>query len=284
MHQDVAHMTHGICSARLNKLFNPETGRTITIPMDHGFYVGNIPGLEDPWRVLETLIEEKVDATLLSYGLGKLTNSLFLSKDAPARVLAMDATLRGTVPGENAGVLDNDMFCTVEQALKWGFDAVKVLLIWGLEPELQMKQFKTIGRLVAQCDRWDMPLMIEPVLWGKNIPPHLTEDPDTIAHAARIALEMGADILKVPYTGDVAHFRSLTQRMRVPVVILGGAGMESTEKVLQTALDSVRGGGRGVVFGRNVWQNGKMREIIRGLKTVVNEEREVREVMESYRL
>jgi class I fructose-bisphosphate aldolase len=277
-------MTHSICSSRLKKLFNPATGRTITIPMDHGFYVGNIRGLEDPWRVLEILIEERVDATLLSFGLGKITNGLFLSKDAPARILAMDATLRGTVPGENVGILDLDMFCTIEQALKWGFDAVKVLLIWGLEPEIQMKEIRAIGELVAQCDRWDMPIMIEPVLWGRNIPPHKKDDPETIAHAARIALEMGADILKVPYPGDVEHFRSLTEMLRVPVVILGGAGMGTTEKILQTALDSVRGGGRGVVFGRNVWQNGRLRELIRGLKEVVYEEKEVREVMAAHGL
>jgi fructose-bisphosphate aldolase, class I len=277
-------MTHGICSARLKKLFNPANGRSITIPMDHGFYRGNIKGLEDPWRVLEMLIEEKIDATLLSFGLGKITNGLFLAKDAPARILAMDATLQSIVPGEYQGILDFDMFCTIEQALKWGFDAVKVLLIWGLDPEIQMKEIRNIGELVAQCDRWDMPVMIEPVLWGKNIPPNKKNDPDTIAHAARIALEMGADILKVPYTGDVGHFRSLTERLRVPVVILGGAGMETTEQVLQTALDSVRGGGKGVVFGRNVWQNGKVKEIIRGLKEVVYEEKEVREVMKTHRL
>jgi class I fructose-bisphosphate aldolase len=112
--------------------------------------------------------------------------------------------------------------------------------------------------------------MIEPVLWGAHIPPDLKNDPDTIAHAARIALEMGADILKIPYTGDREHFRGLVERSRVPVVILGGTDMSGTRQVLQTAGDSVAAGGRGVVYGRVVWQHRNMRGLLRALKEVVH--------------
>jgi fructose-bisphosphate aldolase, class I len=277
-------MNLGICSSRLRKLFNPSNGKSIIIPMDHGFYQGNIKGLEDPYRVTEILIEEKVDATLLSFGMGKVTNGLFLTKDAPARILAMDSTLLGNVPGEFHGIVDFDMFVGIEQALKWGFDAVKVLMIWGLDNDIQMKEISAIGRLIVQCDRWDVPIMIEPVLWGKHIPSGKKNDPDTIAHAARIAVEMGADILKVPYTGTVDHFRSLVERSRVPVVILGGTEMGNTEDILRTALGSVKAGGRGIVFGRAVWQNERMRELIRALKEVVYEEKDVPGVLAKYGL
>jgi DhnA family fructose-bisphosphate aldolase class Ia len=56
------------------------------------------------------------------------------------------------------------------------------------------------------------------------------------------------------------------ERSRVPVVILGGTEMGNTEDILRTALGSVKAGGRGIVFGRAVWQNERMRELIRALK------------------
>ncbi len=262
-------MSHSL-QQRLNRLFHQRYGTSVTIPMDHGFYLGNIQGLEDPCRVLETLLEEGVDATLLSFGLGKLTRPLFTSRNAPARILAADCALVTNLPGVRQGFFDFDLFVGVEQALKWGFDAVKVLLIWGLEHEHQMNELRAIGELVRQCDRWDVPLMIEPVLWGGHVPPEQKDDPDTIAHAARIALEMGADILKIPYTGDREHFAGLVERSRVPVVILGGTDMSGARQVLQTAGDSVTAGGKGVVFGRVVWQHRKMREMVRALKDVVH--------------
>jgi class I fructose-bisphosphate aldolase len=232
--------------------------------------------------VLEELLDEGVDATLMSFGMGKITRGLFGSGDAPGKILSADCALITNIPGERHGFFDFDLFIEIEQALRWGFHAVKVLMIWGLDYEHQMNEIKAIGELARQCDRWNMPLMIEPVLWGRHIPSERKADPETIAHAARIALEMGADILKVPYTEDVDHFTSIVERSRVPVLVLGGTDMRNAEHVLQTARDSVVAGGRGVVFGRVVWQDGRAREMVRGLKMVVHDLAEVSEVMDAH--
>jgi class I fructose-bisphosphate aldolase len=269
---------------RLSRLFNGKTGRSVTIPLDHGFYLGNAPGLEDPCRVLEEILDEGVDATLMSFGIGKITRDLFDGENAPGRILSADCVMLTNVPGEHHGFFDFDLFIEIEQALRWGFHAVKVLLIWGLDYEYQMNEIRAVAELARQCDRWNMPLMIEPVLWGRHIPPDRKDDPDTIAHAARIALEMGADILKVPYTGSVDHFKSLVERTPIPVVVLGGTDMRDTRHVLQTARDSVDAGGKGVVFGRVVWQSGQMKGLIRGLKDVVHDLAGVDEVMERHDL
>jgi class I fructose-bisphosphate aldolase len=264
---------------KLSRLFNPEKGKSITIPMDHGFYLGNIQGLEDPVRVLEDLLEEGIDATLLSFGLGKVTSHLFGSDDSPGRIISADCALITNVPGVRQGFFDFDLYIQVEQALKWGFEAVKVLLIWGLDHEHQMNEIKAIGELARQCDKWDIPLMIEPVLWGRHIPEQRKNDPEMLAHAARIAMEMGADILKVPYTGSVEHFRQLVDSVQVPVVILGGTDMSSTREVLRTAREATAAGGKGVVFGRVVWQNGHMRGLVRALKEVVYDQADEEQVM-----
>jgi class I fructose-bisphosphate aldolase len=99
-----------------------------------------------------------------------------------------------------------------------------------------------------------------------------------------MAAEMGADILKVPYTGSVDHFRCMVEKIHLPVVILGGADMSSNEQVLRTARESVLAGGVGIAFGRSVWQSGNPRAVIRALKDVVYEEREVEEVLQRFEL
>jgi class I fructose-bisphosphate aldolase len=272
-------MSEGTRSSRMGKLFNSTYGKSIIIPIDHGFYAGNVKGLEDPYAITELLIEEGADATIMSLGMGKITKQLFSGKTVPARVLAVDYFLFSNIPGEHRGIQDYDLFFTIEQALKWEFVAVKVLLIWGLDMAIQMKEIERIGRVVSECDKSEMPLMIEPVLWGSHIPPERRNEPDAIAHTCRIAAEMGADILKVPYTGNVEHFRGIVEMTRLPIVILGGADMSSREQVLRTARDSVIAGGRGIAFGRSVWQSGNTREMIRALKDVVYEKKDVSKVL-----
>ena len=254
---------------RLRRLFNPEYGRSIIIPIDHGYYLGNTKGLEDPFSIMQILLEEEVDATILTYGLAKITNEYFTSKHAPARILAIDNAILSNIPGNPSEFLDFELGVSVEQALKSGFDVIKVLLIWGLDPAIQMKEIKEISHLVSQCDNWEIPLMIEPLLLGSHIPKDQRNDPQLIAHASRIAVELGADILKIPYPGNREQFSTIVERSRVPVLILGGADMETPAEMFRTARESVQAGGRGIVFGRSVWQNGQIRELIRGLKDAV---------------
>ena len=259
----------GVKELRLRRLFNPKYDKSLIIPIDHGYYLGNTNGLEDPFRIMQILLEEEVDATILTYGLAKITNEFFASRHAPARILAIDNAILSNIPGNPIEFLDFELGVSVEQALKAGFDAIKVLLIWGLDPAIQMKEIKAISSLVSQCDNWEIPLMIEPLLLGKHIPKDRRNDPELIAHASRIAVELGADILKIPYPGNEKALSDIVTRSRVPVLILGGADMETPAEMLRTARESIQAGCEGIVFGRSVWQHDRIRELVRGLKDAV---------------
>jgi class I fructose-bisphosphate aldolase len=269
---------------RIRRLFNPVYDRSIIIPIDHGYYLGNPKGLEDPYSTLQILLEEGVDATILTYGLAKITNEAFVSKNAPSRILAIDNAILSNIPGDPKDFIDFELGVTVEQALKSGFDAVKVLLVWGLETGIQMKEIKAISHLVLQCDSWEMPLMIEPLLMGNHIPEDQRNNPELVAHASRIAVELGADLLKIPYTGNQQHFKTIVERSHIPVLILGGADMGTPEEMFRTARESVQAGGRGIVFGRSVWQNDKIRELIRGLKDAVYGMDHEKKIVDKYNL
>jgi class I fructose-bisphosphate aldolase len=257
-------------STRISRLFNSTTGRSIIIPVDHGIAMGAIPGLWDPLDVLARLAALRIEGTLLTPGMWKIASALFQSRDAPARVLTADLPLFSTLPGEPADVSESDVFVSADFALRHAFDAVKVLLIWGLEREKQMSNLKMVGRMADDCDRCGLPLMVEPVLWGPGVPPERKNDPALIESAARIALELGADILKVPYTGEIEPFGELVRRLRVPVLVLGGPKMGSIRDVFQAAHDSMRAGARGIVFGRNVWQHPSMDDVVRALNAIVH--------------
>ena len=258
-------------AARIARLVNPSSGRSVIIPIDHGIVMGAIDGLKDPIEVLERLIALRIDATLLTPGLWKVAQPLFTRRDAPARVLTADLPLSSTLPGGPASFTENDLMVSVEFALRHAFDAVKVILLWGLERHEQMANLKLVGNIAEQCDRWGLPLMVEPVLWGSGVPPEKKSDPLLIESAARVALELGADILKIPYTGEPEAFGDLVRRLRVPVFVLGGPKMGTLADIFSVAHHSVAAGARGIVFGRNVWQNPSMDAVVRGLMDVVHD-------------
>ncbi len=256
---------------RLGRIFDPRSGRTVVIPIDHGIALGATAGLENARAVLSRLIAAGIDGTLLNPGMARQTADLFAARGAPARVLTADLPLHSNVPGEVETIRAYDLIADVDDALRLGVDAVKTMIVWGLEHDLQMKIIARIGELRRACNQWEMPLMIEPVLWGPAIAEERKNDPALIAHACRICVELGADILKAPYVADQGALRDLVAQTPVPVVILGGKKVERVADVLEMAEGAVRAGVRGVVFGRNVWQHDDPSAIVAALRRVVHE-------------
>lgn len=255
---------------RLSHLVNPTSRKSVTIPVDHGIALGSIPGLTEPLAVLARLIELGVDAVLLGPGLAKISTGMFERRDAPARILTVDYALFSSIPGRPAGASETGMISSVECALRYDCDCLKVVLVWGLERDKQLENLKLVGKLADECDKAGLPLMVEPVLWGDLIPREVKNDPELIEHAARIGLEVGADVLKIPYTGDPESFSRMVRRLSVPVMVLGGPKMGTSRDLLQIASDSIRSGAQGIVFGRNVWQSASMEPLVRALQDVVH--------------
>lgn len=120
---------------RMQNLFNAESGKSLITPIDHGFYMGAVKGLEDPVGMIEKLIEYKVDGTLMSFGLNKIASKYFGTQDYLPKIMTADYILFGEVPGEPKGVLANTYYSSVELAAKYNFDAIKVLFSWGTDVE-----------------------------------------------------------------------------------------------------------------------------------------------------
>ncbi len=165
------------------------------------------------------------------------------------------------------GVSSNSkvLVATVEEALKYGADAVSIHINVGAETEAQMLQ--DMGMVSRQCNEWGMPLIAMAYPRGPKIEDSF--DPHAVAHAARVAMELGADIVKCSYTGDIDSFRDVVRGAMVPVVIAGGPKMDSDMDILHMVHDSLEAGGHGVSMGRNIFQHKNVKGIMSAVSEIV---------------
>ena len=128
---------------------------------------------------------------------------------------------------------------------------------------------KDLGQVAEQCCRWGIPLLS--MMYVRDGSKESEYDPGKIRHAARAAEELGADIIKVNYTGSAADFIEITQSVKVPVIIAGGPKMNSTLELLTMVSEAVGAGARGVAIGRNVFQHSQPLLLCKAIRQILNE-------------
>jgi len=106
--------------------------------------------------------------------------------------------------------------------------------------------------------------------------------PEVVNIATRAGAELGADIVKTNYTGDIDSFKEIVNGAHVPVIIAGGPKMDTTKDLLNMVYDSVQAGGSGVAFGRNVFQAEDPRKIISAIAKIVHQNYTADEVLKEY--
>ena len=137
---------------------------------------------------------------------------------------------------------------------------------------------KDFGEISYQARTWGMPLLAMIYPRGEKIDNEY--DVKYVKHAARLGHEMGADLVKVPYTGTPDTFHEVTSGCAIPVVIAGGAKMDSDRDILEMVKGSVEAGGAGVSIGRNVFQHASPEKMVRAISAIVHQEVSVDEALE----
>ena len=246
---------------RLERIINRDTKRAIIIPMDHGLTVGAIDGLIDMPAAVNDMAEGGADAVLMHKGLVRCGHRKY-GKDMGLIVHLSASTVLS--PMSNTKVLVG----TVEEAITLGADAVSVHVNLGDDNERAM--LNDFGRVSAACEQWGMPLLAMVYARGPKISSGY--DPALIAHCVRVGVELGADIVKVPYTGSLDSFAEVVRLCCVPVVIAGGERMGSTVEFLRMVYDSLRAGGAGLSVGRNIFQHPRRVDLVRAVRALVHED------------
>jgi fructose-bisphosphate aldolase/2-amino-3,7-dideoxy-D-threo-hept-6-ulosonate synthase len=126
-----------------------------------------------------------------------------------------------------------------------------------------------LGKVSDECDFYGIPLLAMMYPRGPKI--QNEHAPDVIAHAARIGAELGADIIKTNYTGNIETFKEVVESCPIPVVIAGGPKCKSNDEVLQTTFDAMKAGAAGLSIGRNVFQCENPTQIVKALSAIVHQ-------------
>jgi class I fructose-bisphosphate aldolase len=152
------------------------------------------------------------------------------------------------------------------------------------EPELFRQCVENISRVRADCHRYGMPLMIEPLVMLPNDQRggyQVDGDVEKIVTLVRLASEMGADIIKADPTDNAEEFHRVVEAARVPVLVRGG-GKEELNVVLRKSSELMRQGAKGLVYGRNVYQHAKPKAIVKALMAIIHQGADGEQAWEIY--
>ena len=251
---------------RLERIMNRNTGRTVIIPMDHGFTLGQIDGLGDMPKVIGEISDGGANAIVLHKGMVKAGHRKH-GRDIGLIVHLSASTSLNPDPN------DKVMVCTVEEAIALGADAVSIHINLGAPQESKM--IEEAGRVSKDCTKWGMPLLIMISPRGEGIDP---TSPGAIGLCVRVAEEIGADIIKTSYTGDPESFKKITAACSVPVLVAGGEKAGDLE-TLKTVKEAVSAGCAGVALGRNSFQREDPAKFIRALCSVVHDKKDPKDAL-----
>ena len=231
-------------SNRLSRIFDPASGRTNMLAVDHGYFLGPITGMEAPQTVVAPLLPY-ADALMATRG-------LLRSSVDPALPRSIVLRVSGGTSIVGPSLSDETVITTVEDAIRLNAAAVALSVFVGTEHERQT--LGGLARLVDEAGRYDLPVLAVTAV-GKELG---TYDARYLGLATRICAELGADMVKT-YATDGFE-----------AVVAGGKRLDSVRDVLSLASEAVTAGAAGIDFGRNVWQSDNPVATIQALRAVVH--------------
>ncbi len=244
---------------RLERIIDRASHKTVIIPMDHGVTVGPVEGLADMRKTVSNVVSGGANAILMHKGIVRAGHR------GTGRDVGLIIHLSGGTslsPDPNA----KELVCTVEEAIKLGADAVSVHINLGAETDKEM--LWQLGRVSERCLEWQMPLVAMMYTRGADITDEY--DVNNVKQAARVGAELGADIVKVVYTGSVESFTEVVRGCPVPVVIAGGPKMGSDKDIFKMVRDAIEAGAAGVSIGRNAFQHRDPAKMVQALSKMVH--------------
>jgi DhnA family fructose-bisphosphate aldolase class Ia len=230
-------------------------GRSLVVAFDHGIGGANHGGMAVPGRTLDELIGAGADAVLATVGLAHQF------QEKLARV----------------GLVINLDLCTgheevaVREATLLGADMGKFIFTpWSKDVPDSLAR---TAHVVAVAHDYGFPLMIEPIpVSFEQTDAHTAEN---IGQAAKMACEVGADVVKMQYTGDPASFQQIMSTLYRPVVILGGPSRNDDRGLLQMVRDTLDAGAVGITIGRNIWGHERPGHMVGAMAALIHEDASV---------
>lgn len=237
---------------RLNRILNPQTQKGVMVAYDHGLMLGPIPGLGPTRERLRQFVDGGADAILMPPGTLRASAD-FLAGTRVGIIVRLDWTnmwraseLLGFQEGRTCPI------AAVEEAIRWGADAVLTYLFVGLnDAAAEAEEVRRNAEVNRACERFGMVHIIESMARGARVgSPNRKE---FVALHTRLAGELGADLIKTDFLETEEETTAVVSASLVPILLAGGLKMDDT-RALEVIERSVRAGAAGIIFGRNVFQ------------------------------
>ncbi|MHB8277417.1 MAG: class I fructose-bisphosphate aldolase [Candidatus Humimicrobiaceae bacterium] len=253
---------------RMRRLFNEKSGKILVIALDHAIGWGVIEGIDKINETMGKIIMAEPDAITMQKGIIEKCYSNFSSKIP----FIMKATSFAPFhPTYDAQIGD------VEEAVRLGADAIAIgCTVCGKE---QAELLKQMAKITKEAASYGMPTVAHIYPKGNLINEDERYSYQYVSYAARVAAEIGIDIVKTFYTGNPDSYRKVIESCPARVVVSGGPKMPELKDVLIMTKNAMEMGAYGVTFGRNVWQAEDPIKVIKGLKMIIHENKKVDEVI-----
>jgi len=246
---------------RLNRIFAHPSKRLCSVAVDHfvGYQRGLPEGLANLPQTLKKVIEGKPDAITMFKGVAKGLWEPYAGR-IPLIIQAVSFT------ADDALI---ECLATPDEVLRLGADAIAVSL--GVRGPNEGKFLSILAEMVSQADKINLPVIAHIYPRDFSKAPAVVFDHDNIMWAVRCGIECGADVIKVPFTGDVESFKEIIATSPVPVVAAGGPRCETLQSALEMMAKVVASGSRGGTIGRNLWGTPNPTLALRAFRAVIHD-------------
>jgi len=245
---------------RLRRIFDQKSGKTVIVPMDHGISMGPVKGIADIRDTVDKIAEGGASAIVIHKGLVPYAGPAVGNKLGLIVHISASTSI-------SADPNYKRLVASVADVVTLGADAISIHCNIGGGREDDM--VADFGLVADECRAVGMPLLAMCYPRGPNVKNQF--DPEAVKHCARLAAELGADVVKTNYTGSIDSFKEVVRGTPIPVVIAGGPKMKSDSDLLSMVYDAMQAGAKGVSIGRNVFQHDDVVGITKALARIVFE-------------
>jgi len=240
---------------RLNRIIRPETGRTVMLAVDHGYFMGPTTKLENPRATIEPLLPH-ADSLMITRGIVR-------SSVAPAAAVPVVLRVSGGTSILNEDLSDEGIMTAMKDAVRLNAAAVALSIFVGTPHERET--LLNLGALVTEGQEYGMPVLAVTAV-GKELE---KRDARYLGLCCRIAAEAGAQIVKTYYCDG---FDKVVEGCPVPLVVAGGPKLDTELDVFELTSRAIRQGAAGVDMGRNIWQHPAPVAMIKAIRAIVHED------------
>lgn len=249
-------------------------GKVLLLAYDHGLEHGpadftGLPESADPERTFEAATHPAVTSIAVQKGVAEAYYPSY--EDDVDLLMKLNGTSNLWM-----GEPDTAVNCTVDYAAEVGASSVGFTLYGGSNDEVEMAEEFRDAQESARAN--DLPMVMWSYPRGQGLKDDTSET--TIAYAARLALELGADVAKVKYPGSREAMEHAVRMAGRTKVIMSGGSKTTDREFLESVEAVMDAGGKGLAVGRNVWQRENPQSILDALEEVIFEGASADEALE----